>query len=190
MATEITVQNLDVQGNKLVVTEQTVPIPDIDDIPKTPLASVPESASADTVVVITNGTPRQTPLSDLKTEIGVPTSADEISFDPDKAAYLTETNVQDAIDELYEKCSGKVGRLAVNIGGIAVTSAENGWYYSANIPITGLPSGAIPFSVTPYGSFDIGVIPQLRDNANLVLQSARSLTTTSGRLAVVGYYIP
>lgn len=161
-----------------------------EDLATTPLASVPESSTADTVIVVKDGAPRQVPVSDLKTDMGVPTSADEISFDPDKAAYLSETNVQDAIDELYEKVTGKVGRLAVNIGGIAVTSAKNGWYYSANIPITGLPTGAVPFSVTPYGSFDIGVIPQLRDNANLVLQSARSLTTTSGRLAVVGYYIP
>lgn len=178
----IKILTADVVGDTLELNEE--------DLATTPLAAIPESSTADTVVVITDGVPRQVPVSDLKTDMGVPTSADEISFDPDATQLLDAETVQDAVDELATKMSGKVGRVAVNIGGIAVTSAENSWYYSANIPITGLPTGAVPFSVTPYGSFDIGVIPQLRDNANLVLQSARSLTTTSGRLAVVGYYIP
>lgn len=115
MPTEITVQNLEVQNNKLVVTPQTVEIPDATDIETTPLASVPESASADTVIVIKGGVPRQVPVSDLKTDMGVPTSADEISFDPDKAAYLTETNVQDAIDEVYDKTRRRGGHSSESV---------------------------------------------------------------------------
>ena len=71
MPTEITLQNLEVQNNKLVVKPQTVPIPDIDDIPKTLLASVPETATVTSVVVIQNGAVRQISLSDFAALLGI-----------------------------------------------------------------------------------------------------------------------
>lgn len=190
MPTEITVQNLEVQNNKLVVTPQTVEIPDATDIETTPLASVPESSTADTVVVITDGVPRQVPVSDLKTSMGVPTAADEISFDPSATAYLESDNVQDAIDELATQMSGKVGRLAVNVSGLAIDISDgHGWYYSNEIAIN-LPTGAVPISASWYGIFDAGSFPQIRDNAKIIFQAGRAMTLGSSRTVIVGYYIP
>lgn len=104
-----------------------------EDLATTPLAAVPESSTADTVVVITDGVPRQVPVSDLKTDMGVPTAADEISFDPDRAAYLSETNVQDAIDECYELTRRRGGHSSESV---ACTTGM-----TLLRTITGLPSG-------------------------------------------------
>lgn len=71
MPTEITVQNLEVQNNKLVVTPQTVEIPDATDIETTPFASVPETATVTSVVVIQNGAVRQISLSDFAALLGI-----------------------------------------------------------------------------------------------------------------------
>ncbi len=176
--------DIEVQGNGVSFTTGGA------SLETTPLASVPETSTADTAIVTKDGVPKQIPTEDLKTSIGVPTSADEISFDPDATAYLESDNVQDAVDELATKMSGKVGRLAADVSGLAIDISDgHGWYYSNEITVN-LPTGAIPISASWYGIFDAGSFPQIRDNAKIIFQAGRAMTLGSSRTVIVGYYIP
>lgn len=121
----IKILTADVVGDTLELNEE--------DLATTPLAAIPESSTADTVVVITDGVPRQVPVSDLKTDMGVPTSADEISFDPDGTQLLEADNVQDAIDECYELTRRRGGHSSESV---ACTTGM-----TLLRTITGLPSG-------------------------------------------------
>ena len=128
MAT-LNIQSVDVevQGNGISFTTGGA------SLETTPLASVPETSTADTAIVTKDGVPKQIPTEDLKSSMGVPTSADEISFDPDRAAYLSETNVQDAIDECYELTRRRGGHSSESV---ACTTGM-----TLLRTITGLPSG-------------------------------------------------
>lgn len=178
----IKILTADVVGDTLELNEE--------DLATTPLAAVPETAALDTVYGTKDGVPKQASLDDLKTAMGVPTSAEEISFDPDATQLLESDNVQDAIDELATKMSGKVGRLAVNVSGLEININDgNGWYYSNEVTIN-LPTGAVPISASWYGIFDAGSFPQIRDNAKIIFQAGRSMTLGTSRTVIVGYYIP
>ena len=97
----------DVVGDTLELNEE--------ELATTPLAAVPETAALDTVYGTKDGVPKQASLDDLKTAMGVPTAADEISFDPDATQVLESDNVQDAIDECYELTRRRGGHSSESV---------------------------------------------------------------------------
>lgn len=115
----------DVVGDTLELNEE--------DLATTPLAAVPETAALDTVYGTKDGVPKQASLDDLKTAMGVPTAADEISFDPDATQLLEAETVQDAIDECYELTRRRGGHSSESV---ACTTGM-----TLLRTITGLPSG-------------------------------------------------
>lgn len=81
----------------------------------------------------------------------------------------------------------QIGYVDVDISGVAINSADAGWYY-AYVAIPNMPTGATCFSAV-LGIFDANVIVNVQLSNRLVLQSPVSKTLSSNRSVRVFYYV-